>query len=112
VVHLGLRLRWLGPIIIAAGLTPNTTSVFCHARAVPADLSDSRLEDWAWDTAPIYCGNATNDLTPFDAPSGAWETGLKQWQYVDGSECPPPTAAVLSLLSCPLSLHDSRLRTE
>ena len=74
----------LGPIIIAAGLTPNTSSVFCHARATPADLSDENLVDWSWDTEPLYCGNATNGLTPFDAPSGAWQTPLKQWQYVDG----------------------------
>ena len=72
------------PIIVAAGLTPNTTSVFCHVRAVPTNLSDPHLEDWAWDPEPMYCGNATNNLTPFDAPSGAWRTEFKQWQYVDG----------------------------
>jgi hypothetical protein len=69
------------PMIIVAGLTPNTTSVFCHARATPTDLSDPDLEDWAWDEAPLYCGNQTNDLTPFDAPTQAWKTQLGQWQY-------------------------------
>eukprot|EP01047_Picozoa_sp_COSAG01_P081742 COSAG01_NODE_16422_length_1237_cov_1.464851_1_plen_323_part_10 len=72
------------PVIIAAGLTPNTTSVFCHARAVPSDLSDPNLEVWEWDPRPTLCGNRTNGLTPFDAPSSAWQTPLKQWQYSDG----------------------------
>ena len=72
------------PIIIAAGLTPNTTSVFCHPRATPTNLSDPLLVDWAWDEEPLYCGNETNGLTPFDAPSSAWKTALGQWMYVDG----------------------------
>ena len=72
------------PIIIAAGLTPNTTSVFCHPRATPTNLSDPFLVDWAWDKAPLYCGNESNGLTPFDAPSSAWKTHLGQWMYVDG----------------------------
>jgi hypothetical protein len=72
------------PTIIAAGLTPNTTSVFCHAKAIPANLSDPNLEDWVWDKEPMYCGNSTNNLHPFDAPSSAWKTALGQWQYTDG----------------------------
>ena len=75
---------FLTDCFVAANQTPNTTSVFCHARATPTNLSDPYLTDWKWDAEPLYCGNATNDLTPFDAPSGAWETDLKQWQYVDG----------------------------
>eukprot|EP00937_MAST-01D_sp_MAST-1D-sp2_P002942 g2942.t1 len=72
------------PTIIAAGLTPNTTSVFCHARAVPANLSDPLLEDWVWDREPLYCGNTTNNLRPFDAPTSAWRSQLGQWLYQDG----------------------------
>ena len=72
------------PMIIAAGLTPNTTSVFCHARATPTDLTDPDLINWRWDAEPLYCGNRTNDLTPFDAPTSAWKTSLGQWQYQDG----------------------------
>lgn len=59
------------PTLIAAGLTPNMTSVFCHVRAYPTNLSDPYLEDWAWDAAPLYCGNKSNHLTPFDAPTSA-----------------------------------------
>ena len=72
------------PSIIAAGLTPNTSSVFCHARATPTNLSDPALEDWAWDPVPVVCGSRTNGLTPFDAPTSAWQTTLGQWQYQDG----------------------------
>lgn len=72
------------PVIIVAGLTPNSTSKFCHARATPADLTDPNLVDWIWDTEPLYCGNTTAGLKPFDAPTSAWQTSLGQWQYQDG----------------------------
>eukprot|EP00930_Biecheleria_cincta_P043724 TRINITY_DN30002_c0_g1_i1.p1 TRINITY_DN30002_c0_g1~~TRINITY_DN30002_c0_g1_i1.p1 ORF type:complete len:610 (+),score=56.67 TRINITY_DN30002_c0_g1_i1:174-2003(+) len=72
-----------GPVVIAAGLTPNTTSVFCHARATPANLSDPELEDWVWASDPL-CGTNDNGLTPFDAPTSAWKTSLGQWLYEDG----------------------------
>jgi hypothetical protein len=48
-------------------------------------LSDPYLVDWAWDSAPLYCGNKTNGLRPFDAPTSAWRTAAGQWQYQDGA---------------------------
>ena len=73
------------PTIIAAGLTPNSTSVFCHGRATPANLSDPWLVDWVWDEEPLYCGSSQNKLRPFDAPTSAWKTTLDQWMYQDGA---------------------------
>eukprot|EP00040_Diaphanoeca_grandis_P013401 m.67746 g.67746 ORF g.67746 m.67746 type:complete len:651 (-) comp23864_c0_seq1:41-1993(-) len=72
------------PNIIVAGLTPNSTSVFCHARATPTNLSDPQLVNWKWDTEPLYCGNNTG-LRPFDAPTTAWQTSVGQWMYQDGA---------------------------
>ena len=73
------------PTIIAAGLTPNSTSPFCHARATPANLSDPFLVGWLWDPEPLYCGTRANGLVPYDAPTGAWRTPLGQWMYQDGT---------------------------
>ena len=67
-----------------AGLTPNSTSKFCHGRATPANLSDPFLVDWVWDPEPLYCGTPTNGIKPFDAPTSAWRTTLGQWMYQDG----------------------------
>ena len=73
------------PTMIVAGLTPNSTSVFCHIRATPANLSDPYLEDWVLDNdGPLYCGTKTVSVRPFDAPTSAWRSSLDQYFYTDG----------------------------
>jgi len=73
------------PTMIVAGLTPNSTSKFCHMRATPANLSDPFLEDWRFDAEPLYCGTPNGTVRPFDAPTTAWRSSLGQLFYTDGS---------------------------
>ena len=64
------------PVLVYPGLTDGSTTGFCLAQAVPANLSDPWLQDWVKpDTNPIRCEHEVER-----DPSTAWRTSWGEWR--------------------------------